>query len=119
MKRILIIFAAGVLLAAVPAAVAADKKDREETAKRSVEGAVTDGGENAVVGAVVQLKNLKTLQIRSFITKANGQYQFQGLSPDIDYELRAEHQGSSSGPKTLSSFDGRKQAILNLKISKN
>jgi hypothetical protein len=32
--------------------------------------------------------------------------------------LKAEHQGASSGAKTLSSFDSRKSAVINLKLGK-
>ena len=60
-------------------------------------------------GAVVQLKNTKTLQIRSFIAKEHGAYYFHGLSPDVDYELKAEFQGRPAATKTLSSFDSRKR----------
>jgi hypothetical protein len=66
----------------------------------------------------VQLKNIKTLQIRSFITKEGGAYYFQGLSPDVDYELKADYQGESSGTKTLSSFDSKKLSYINLKLNK-
>lgn len=88
----------------------------EDTTTRSVQGAVTDASNALVDGAVVKLKDTKTLQIRSFITKADGMYFFQGLNPNIDYEVQAEHQGSASGLKTLSSFDSRKQAVINLKL---
>ncbi len=70
------------------------------------------------VGAVVFLKNMKNLQVRSFITKDGGTYSFQGLNPDIDYELRAESKGMASSAKTLSSFDSRKQAVVNLKLNR-
>jgi hypothetical protein len=36
----------------------------------------------------------------------------------VDYELRAENKGASSPTKTLSSFDSRKAANLDLKIKK-
>jgi hypothetical protein len=90
----------------------------EDTNTRSVEGLVTDASEAVVNGAVVQIKNTKTLQIRSFITKDQGTYYFHGLSPDVDYELKAEFQGAASPNKTLSSFDNRKKAVINLKLSK-
>ena len=64
---------------------------------------VTDENHKPVAGAVVQLKNTKTLQIRSFITKEDGSYYFNGLSGDVDYELRADYQGSASPTRTLSS----------------
>jgi Carboxypeptidase regulatory-like domain len=85
---------------------------------RTVQGVVTSPEDMPVTGAVVQLKNTKTLQIRSFITQQNGSYFFNGLSTDVDYELKAESQGASSPVKTLSSFDSRKQAVLNLKLNK-
>ena len=95
----------------------ADKK-KEDANIRTVQGAVTDAAGEAVNGAVVQLKNTKTLQIRSFITKDNGAYYFHGLSTDVDYELRADYLGASSGAKTLSTFDSRKVAVMNLKLGK-
>jgi len=93
------------------------KKD-ENANIRSVQGVVRNAEGTAVNGAVVQLKNTKTLQIRSFITRDNGAYYFHGLSTDIDYELRAESDGASSPAKTLSSFDSRKEAVMNLKLER-
>lgn len=84
---------------------------------RSVQGSVTKPDETPAVGAVVQLKNMKTLQIRSFITLEDGMYRFFELSPDVDYELKADFRGTSSSTKTLSSFDSRKKAIINLKLN--
>jgi hypothetical protein len=97
--------------------LAAQKKDNKESAStRSVQGVVQDGSENAIEGAVVQLKDTKSLQIRSFITKSDGTYHFHGLSRDIDYEIKADHAGKSSDSRRLSTFDSRNQAVLNLKI---
>ena len=94
----------------------ADKKNQETANQRSVQGVVTDANGNPVSGAVVYLKNAKSLQIRSFVTKEDGTYYFHSLSPDVDYELHAEYNGASSPTKTLSSFDSRKQAVINLKL---
>lgn len=94
-----------------------NKKSGDQTS-RSVQGVVTSPEDTPVAGAVVQLKNTKTLQIRSFIAKEDGSYYFNGLSPDVDYELRAEFQAMSSSTKTLSSFDTRKAATINLKLNK-
>ena len=105
------------MLAALP--VAAQKKKGDEQANtRSVQGVVTGADESPVDGAVVQLKNLKSLQIRSFIAKDGGGYNFQGLSQDVDYELKADFKGAASPVKTLSSFDSRKKAVINLKLAK-
>jgi hypothetical protein len=118
MKRFLTLAAAGLILAVGVPAVANAQKDKQESTTRSLQGVVTDGSDAPLEGAVVQLKDLKSLQIRSYITKANGQYLFHGLSPDIDYEVKADHKGSSTNTRTLSSFDSRRQAVLNLKVDK-
>src|SRR5271170_2347338 len=97
----LFLAAACFLLAGAGAAWAA-KKD-ENANIRTVQGVVNNAQGEAVNGAVVQLKNTKSLQIRSFITRDNGTYYFHGLSTDVDYELRADFNGASSGTKTLSS----------------
>ncbi len=111
------LLAASALLVCAASAFAASKKGEDQNV-RSVQGTVTDAGDNAIDGAVVQLKNTKNLQIRSFITKEHGAYYFHGLNPDVDYEIKAEYQGQSSPTKTLSAFDSRKQAVLNLKLNK-
>jgi hypothetical protein len=90
---------AAVLLLCASGLLAQGKKKGEETT-RSVEGVVMTAEDAPAPGAVVQLKNTKTLQIRSFIAKENGAYYFHELSPDVDYELKADLQGSSSGSKT-------------------
>jgi len=107
--------ASGCALLLLAGATRADKKD-EKTNERMVQGVVRNSEGQAVNGAVVQLKNTKTLQIRSFITHEDGSYYFHGLNTDVDYELRADYSGMSSPRKTLSSFDNRKTAVLNLKL---
>jgi hypothetical protein len=96
--------------------LAFDKKDKDEDKLRMVSGLVADAQENPLAGAVVQLKNSKTLQVRSFITQDGGTYQFHGLDPNVDYSLKADFQGGSSSTKTLSSFDSRKKPVINLKV---
>ena len=88
----------------------------EDDSARTVRGTVTDQGGKVVAGAVVQLKNLKNLQIRSFITREDGAYYFHGLDPNVDFQLKAEHEGASSSVKTLSSFDSHKKPLINLKL---
>ena len=97
-------------------AVMLSAQGRDDSAPKSVQGTVTDTTDKPVDGAVVQLKATKPLQIRSFITKADGLYHFHGLNPNVDYEVKAEYQGASSSTKTLSSFDTKKPAVVNLKL---
>jgi hypothetical protein len=110
------ILAAAIVLALVFATGAAAQNKKNE-ATRSVEGAVSSPDGQTVTGAVVFLKNVKTLQVTSYITKEGGTYVFHGLNPNIDYELRAESKGLSSSARTLSSFDTRAKAVINLKLN--
>ena len=90
-------------------------KPRDQTI-RNVQGVVTLPNGSPAEGAVVQLKNMKTLQVRSFITQEKGAYQFQNLPTTIDFELRADYKEFSSGNRSLSVFDKRLDAIVNLKL---
>ena len=111
MKRILIL---AVILAL--AAPAWGQKKKEDQNVRALHGQVSDAGENVLEKAVVYLKNTRTLEVRTFITPKDGNYRFNGLSPNVDYEVRAEFGGQSSATRTLSSFDGRKEVYLTLKV---
>ena len=93
-------------------------KDKEDPNTRSLQGQVVDSDDKPAVGAVVQLKDTRTLQVRSFITQANGEYRFSGLRADTDYEIKADYSGMTSDNKRLSSFDSRKIATVNLKLNK-
>ena len=105
-----------VLLAVLLAGFLFGQKKEKTPAERSVTGIVTDADGAAVAGAIVQLKNMNTLQVRSFIAKEKGDYYFHGLSTDIDYELKAESNGHASASHTLSSFDSHAEATINLQL---
>ncbi len=118
MKRLIIVLALAAAVFTLCSPAMAQKKEKEDPNVRSVQGVVTDQTGNAVQGAVVHLKNTKTLQIRSFITKQDGSYAFHGLSTNVDFELKAEQDGAASDAKTLSVFDSRSKAVINLKLNK-
>lgn len=115
MTRIVRFLAVVLLAFACTAAFAQGKKNDSGT--RSVEGVVSNPDDTPAVGAVVQLENTKTQQIRSYITQEDGKYHFFELSTEVDFRLKADSKGQTSGSKTLSSFDGRKQAVINLKLA--
>jgi hypothetical protein len=93
------------------------EKPKKEDNTRSVSGVVRDADDNLTNGAIVKIKDTKSLAIRSFITKEDGAYNFQGLSNSVDYELHAEtRDGDTSATKTLTVYDNRKAAIINLKL---
>ena len=105
-----------VLLAVVLATFALGQKKSKIPSERSLSGIVTDAGGAPAPGAVVQLKNLKTLQIRSYIAREKGDYHFNGLGTDVDYEVKAEWNGHASATRTLSSFDSHSEAVINLPL---
>ena len=96
--------------------VAQDKK--REAQLRTVRGVVADRSDSPVSGSVVFLKNMRTNAVRSNYTDETGNYRFSGLGPNADYELHAEKEGAKSQTRTVSSIDGRKDIVLNLKIDK-
>jgi hypothetical protein len=95
-----------------------DRRSKQDSATRSVNGVVTDPSGQAVAKAVVQLKDTKSLQIRSFITNPDGSYHFAGLSTNVEYQVKAEYQGAFSGKKTLSVFNDKKSVTIHLKLKK-
>jgi hypothetical protein len=103
----------GVLLAAWAPALAQDDRPT-----RSVKGLVTDEQENPIEGAVVQIKNTKTLQVKSFITDRDGSYYFHGLDTNVDYQLKARLGDTMSRTRTVSTFDDRKEVVYNFELKK-
>ncbi|HEV1284797.1 MAG TPA: carboxypeptidase-like regulatory domain-containing protein [Bryobacteraceae bacterium] len=96
-----------------------DRKSKKEAATlRTLQGTVYDKDDKPVVGAVVQLKDMRTLQMRSYISKENGEYHFSSLKIDDDYEVEAKNNSLTSGTKKISIFDNRKIVIQNLKADK-
>ena len=115
MNRVwILLLAASLFCSAV--SFAQKKKGQDQT--RNVQGTVSAADDSPIDGARVYLENTKTLQVRTFYTQKDGSYYFHELSPDVDYKLRAEFEGAASPTKTLSSFDTRKDAVMNLKLNK-
>jgi hypothetical protein len=89
---------------------------KHESQLRSVHGIVTDKAETPIPAAVVFLKNTRTNAVRSYIADDTGNYRFSGLDPNTDFELHAEKDGAKSPTRTISSFESRKEIVVNLKI---
>ena len=56
------------------------------------------------------------LEVRTFITEADGRYRFGQLASDVDYQLWAEFKGHKSKTRAISSFDSKKQFNFDLKV---
>ena len=120
MRRIWFAVGLGLMLFTLGAAAfqwTSDKKDKpRDRSHRDVAGMVMLQDEAPVGGAVVKLKNLRNLQVRSFITQADGKYIFQNLSSSVDFELKAEFKGMASATRALTIYDTRLDPVINLKL---
>jgi hypothetical protein len=85
-------------------------------AVRVVQGVVRDSNDQLQANAIVYLQDQKTLEVRTYITEADGHYRFGQLSSDVDYQLWAEYKGHKSKTRSISSFDSKKQFNFDLKI---
>jgi hypothetical protein len=115
--RFLALLAVLVLFACTSAAQN-PKPKKGEAQPRSLTGMVTTPDDKPAVRAVVLLENTKTKAIISFYSQQDGTYFFHELSPDVDYKISAKLDDAVSPTRTLSSFDGRKDAVINLKLEK-
>lgn len=87
-------------------------------AQRVVQGKVVDGANSPIKGAVVYLKDSRSLSVKSYFSDDQGGYRFGQLSQNSDYEVWAENNGKKSSVKNISSFDNKSQFYINLKIDK-
>jgi len=83
-------------------------------ARRTVQGIVVDGDENAIPSAIVYLQKVGSNTIESRIADDQGKYTFGSVDPNADYELHAEHDDMTSSTHRISSFDTR--LILNIEL---
>ncbi len=117
MKRIAVVLVLSVVsLGVVAFASPAPAGYKDEAQTRLLTGQVMSHADTPLPNAVVYLKNTRTLAVKTFITDAQGNYRFPALSPNVDYEVYAEFKGHKSDTKTLSSFDSRSHAFINLKV---
>src|ERR1700752_4144806 len=83
---------------------------------RVVQGTVLNSDSQPLANAVAYLQDQKTLEVRTFITEADGRYRFGQLASDVDYQLWAENKGQKSKTRAISSFDSKKQFNFDLNI---
>ena len=109
------------LLVALPARTQDESKAQKkaEAQLKVLHGSVIDKGENPVPSAVIYLKNVKSQAVKTYIADESGNYRFSGLDPNVDYEIHAEHDDTTSSVRTVSSFDSRIEVTLKLSKKKN
>ena len=85
-------------------------------AQRTIEGKVVDSNDAPTQGAIVYLKNDKSLEVRTYISTQGGVYRFGQLSSGSDYSIWAEYQGKKSKTRSISSFDEKRVFDITLKV---
>lgn len=118
MKRALRNLACAAALLLPMGMLGAAARAQKEAPVRTVHGQVVDKDGNPLQNAVVQLRNLKTQVIRSYISDEQGEYRFAGLDPNLDYEIHAETTDMTSAVHKISSFDTRKEIDLTIHVDK-
>ena len=124
MKSYRLVQAGAVLLMGFFVAMPARTQDESKAQKKAeaqlkvLHGSVIDKGENPVPSAVIYLKNVKSQAVKTYIADESGNYRFSGLDPNVDYEIHAEHDDTTSSVRTVSSFDSRRDIEVTLKLSK-
>ncbi|HEU5022515.1 MAG TPA: carboxypeptidase-like regulatory domain-containing protein [Bryobacteraceae bacterium] len=96
-----------------------ENSEKKNPHERSVHGTVKDAEGNPAAGAVVELKNKRTQEIRSIVTRDKGAYLFSGLNKDDDYELSATQKDRASKPHVLSTYDPRENPLINLRLTES
>jgi hypothetical protein len=105
-----------VIIAAQTLGVSLAVAQTTASAQRIIEGKVVDSDDAPTQGAIVYLKNAKTLEVRTYISTQGGAYRFGQLSSGADYMLWAEYQGKKSKTRTISSFDEKRVFDITLKV---
>jgi hypothetical protein len=93
-----------------------DGRKNTRVTSRTLTGVVLDKTDNPVSNAVVYLKNMKTLAMKTVIAGSDGSYRFPEISPNVDYEVYAQREGKKGDTKTLSQFDDRQKVNITLRI---
>lgn len=78
-------------------------------------GIVCDSSGAPVSGAAVEMQDMRTKMIRSFVTGPHGGYHFDGLYSNVDYQLRVRYAGHLGPTADISRFSSRKDVTVNLR----
>jgi len=86
--------------------------------ERTVDGKVTGKNDAPLAGAVVYLKDSKSMAVKTYLTDDAGHFHFGQLGQNTDYELWAESDSQRSKSKGISSFDSKNSYYFTLKVDK-
>lgn len=99
------------------AAVSVAPASAQSASSRALDGTVSLKSGAPAKGAVVHLKDTRSLSQRSYITAEDGTYHFAQLSGSTDYEVWADLDGKKTPVKSISSFDTKNSFTIGLKLN--
>lgn len=121
MKKLAIAFL--ILIVAAPLAQAqitlrglGGDKRKNEVKTKNIHGVVQDLRGKPITGARVLVRNVKDNTTRTITTDETGAYAVRGLSPDVDYEVRADFRGVISDKKAVSALLPREDNLVNFEL---
>ena len=97
---------------------AKEKKEKKATS-RTLRGTVTDDSGKPLEGALVTLRDTKSNDQTTFITKKDGRYNFAQLSFTNDYEVEARFKTKQSEPRKLSQYDRTVDIVRILQVAES
>jgi pimeloyl-ACP methyl ester carboxylesterase len=120
-KRFSIAFITVLLLATTASAqiqfnIGGKGRTNEEKSK-NIHGAVVDQAGKPIAGARVVVTNKSDKTSRTVTTDEKGNYAFQGLSPTVDHEIRADFKGAVSDLKMISAMLDREDNLVNFQLA--
>jgi hypothetical protein len=89
----------------------------QDVPARTLTGTVTDAGSHEPLrGAVVQLQNVATNEIVSYLSDPDGHYRFLHLDANTDYRVFADYRDHRSHSHFISKFSSKSDLVVNLPI---
>ena len=70
-----------------------DTEKAPRVTTRTLTGTILDKADKPIPNAVVYLKNMKSLAMKTYIAQNDGTYRFPELSRNVDYDVYAEKDG--------------------------
>lgn len=107
----LLLCAAGTLLVATPA-----WSQQPNPTQRSLSGTITASGHEPVRGAVVEVRNVATNVVVTYITDTTGKYNFKRLDGNVDYEVWVLFRGNRSTTRSVSKFDSHMVKVIDFTV---
>jgi len=83
---------------------------------RIVTGTVKNQDGRLLAGAVVEMTNMKSQQVRPNVTQSDGTYRFAAVNFAQSYRLQAKYQNCTGQVRHLSEYDWRPSAVINLRV---